>query len=143
MRPLISSVLIICLFGPLFVSRAQDKVLMGFSVENSQKQKALEARFDVSLKADNLRGWLKRLSARPHHVGSPYDKENAEFIASLFKSWGYDTQIERFDVLFPTPKTRLVEMTAPEKFTLKLVEPELKEDSTSGQQNEQLPTYNA
>jgi N-acetylated-alpha-linked acidic dipeptidase len=72
-----------------------------------------------------------------------YDKENAEFMLSLFKSWGYDAQIEQFDVLFPTPKTRLVEMTAPEKFVLKLNEPELKEDATSGQQNEQLPTYNA
>lgn len=117
--------------------------LMGFSAEGSQKQRALEARFDASLNADDLRLWLKRLSARPHHLGSPYDKDNAEYIASLFRSWGFDTQIESFDVLFPTPKTRLVEMTAPEKFTLKLNEPALKEDATSGQQSEQLPTYNA
>ncbi|MEO8074253.1 MAG: M28 family metallopeptidase, partial [Acidobacteriota bacterium] len=120
-----------------------DKVLMGFSAENSAKQKALEAKFDSYLKAENLRTWMKRLSARPHHVGSPYDKENAEFIAAQFKSWGFDTKIEQFDVLFPTPKTRLLEMTAPEKFTAKLEEPELKEDATSNQKSEQLPTYNA
>ena len=117
--------------------------ILGFTSDSSQVQNALEAKFDGFLKADNLRDWLKRLSARPHHLGSAYDKENAEFIASQFKSWGYDTQIESFDVLFPTPKSRLVEMTAPEKFTLKLNEPALKEDSTSGQQDEQLPTYNA
>ena len=87
--------------------------------------------------------WLKRLSARPHHLGSPYNKQNADFIASQFKSWGYDTKLEEFHVLFPTPKTRIVEMTAPEKFTLRLNEPELKEDATSGQQVEQLPSYNA
>ena len=120
-----------------------EKALMGFSPENSQKEKLLEAKFDSELKAENLRDRLKRLSARPHHVGSPYDKENAEFIASQFKAWGYDTQIESFDVLFPTPKTRLVEMTAPEKFTARLNEPELKEDPTTAQQSEQLPTYNA
>src|SRR5207248_1382097 len=57
--------------------------------------------------------------------------------------WGWDAQIEQFDVLFPSPKTRLVEMTSPEKFSLKLNEPTLKEDATSGQQSEQLPTYNA
>ena len=86
---------------------------------------------------------MKRLSARPHHVGSPYGKENADFIASQFKSWGFDTKIEQFDVLFPTPKTRILEMTAPEKFTAKLEEPDLKEDATSNQKSEQLPTYNA
>ena len=120
-----------------------EKTLMGFSAENSAKQKALEAKFDSYLKAENLRDWMKRLSARPHHVGSPYGKENADFIAAQFKSWGFDTKIEQFDVLFPTPKTRLLEMTAPEKFTAKLEEPDLSEDATSNQKNEQLPTYNA
>jgi len=87
--------------------------------------------------------WKKVLSARPHHLGSPYDKENAEFIASQFKSWGFDTKIEEFQVLFPTPKTRIVQMTTPERFTLKLNEPPIIGDETSGQQKEQLPTYNA
>lgn len=117
--------------------------LLGFSAENSTKQRELEAKFDASLKRENLINWLKRLSARPHHVGSQYGKENAEFMLSLFKSWGYDAQIERFDVLFPTPKTRFLEMTSPENFKAKLEEPALKEDATSGQKNEQLPTYNA
>jgi N-acetylated-alpha-linked acidic dipeptidase len=120
-----------------------DKPLLGFSSNGTKTQTELESKFDANLNPDDLRTWLKRLSARPHHVGSAYDKDNAEFMFSLYKSWGYDAQIEQFDVLFPTPKTRLVEMTAPEKFTLKLNEPELKEDSTSGQQSEQLPTYNA
>ena len=86
---------------------------------------------------------MKRLATHPHSTGSDAGKANAEFMAAQFRSWGYDTKIESFDVLFPTPKTRLVEMTAPAKFTLKLNEPELKEDSTSGQQSEQLPSYNA
>ncbi|HRH46605.1 MAG TPA: M28 family metallopeptidase, partial [Pyrinomonadaceae bacterium] len=120
-----------------------EKTLLGFSADNSAKQKDLEAKFDASLKRENLQVWLKRLSARPHHVGSPYGKENAEFMLSLFKSWGFDAEIERFDVLFPTPKVRLLEMTAPEKFTAKLAETALKEDATSGQKAEQLPTYNA
>ena len=117
--------------------------LMGFSTESSQSERTTESKFDSFLKADDLREWMRRLSGRPHHLGSQYDHENAEFIASLLKSWGYDTQIEEFEVLFPTPKTRLVEMTLPERFTLKLNEPALKEDATSGQQDEQLPSYNA
>jgi N-acetylated-alpha-linked acidic dipeptidase len=124
-------------------SAAPERQLMGFTAAGSEQQRALESRFDAVLKPQNLRDWMKRLSARPHHVGSAYDKDNAEFIAGLLRSWGYDTSIEEFQVLFPSPKSRLVEMTLPEKFTLKLNEPALKEDSTSGQQNEQLPTYNA
>ena len=120
-----------------------DKAISGFTSESSTKQKSLEKQFDASLKRENLREWLKRLSARPHHVGSAYDKDNAEYMLALFKSWGYEAQIEQFDVLFPTPKTRLLEMTAPEKFTAKISEPELKEDATSNQQSEQLPVYNA
>ena len=137
------SIVFILSFSIFAQSTIPERQLMGFTAAESEQQRAVEARFDAVLKADNLRTWLKRLSARPHHVGSPYDKENAEFIAGLMKSWGYDTNIEQFQVLFPSPKSRLVEMTAPEKYTLRLQEPTLKEDSTSGQQDEQLPTYNA
>jgi N-acetylated-alpha-linked acidic dipeptidase len=119
------------------------KSLMGFNEATAETQSALEAKFDSFLDAKEMMAWLKRLSARPHHLGSLYNKENADFIAAQFRAWGYDTKLEEFQVLFPTPKTRIVEMTAPEKFTLKLNEPELKEDATSGQQSEQLPSYNA
>ena len=119
------------------------KSFLGFTNDGTAAQKLLESRFDAQLNATEMLAWLKRLSARPHHLGSPYNKQNADFIASQFKSWGYDTKLEEFHVLFPTPKTRIVEMTAPEKFTLRLNEPDLKEDATSGQQVEQLPSYNA
>jgi N-acetylated-alpha-linked acidic dipeptidase len=122
---------------------AQDKPLMGFERERATLQREFEKRFDSFLKRENLREWMKRLSARPHHVGSAYGKDNAEFMLSLFKSWGYDAQIEEFHVLFPTPKTRLLEMTAPEKYVAKIEEPVLKEDATSNQKDEQLPIYNA
>lgn len=120
-----------------------EKNLSGFSAESSRRQKLLEQKFDASLKRENLREWLKKMSSRPHHVGSPFDKENAEFMLALFKSWGYDANIEQFDVLFPTPKTRVLEMLAPEKFTARIEEPALKEDATSNQKSEQLPVYNA
>ncbi|MBA3768440.1 MAG: folate hydrolase, partial [Acidobacteria bacterium] len=121
-----------------------ERQLLGFdSTGAQQRHLALEARFDSLLKKENLRAWMQRLSARPHHVGSPYDKENAEFIAGLFRSWGYETKIESFDVLFPTPRVRLLELVSPEKFTASLSEPPLKEDATSDQTVEQLPIYNA
>ena len=125
------------------IAVAQDAGMMGFSAAGSKSQRSLEEKFDKTLSAENLRSWLRRLSARPHHLGSAYNKENADFIAAQFRSWGYDTKLEQFDVLFPTPKTRIVEMTAPERFTLKLNEPPVKGDPDTEQQSEQLPSYNA
>src|SRR5262249_13193012 len=91
----------------------------------------------------NFREYMQRPSARPHHVGSTYDKDNAEWIFSQFKQWGLDARIETFDVLFPTPKERVVELVEPKKFVAKLQEPALQVDLTSNQQSEQLPIYNA
>ena len=62
---------------------------------------------------------MQRLSARPHHVGSPYDKDNAEWLLAQLKSYGLDAQIETFTTLFPTPKLRSLELLGTTKFTPK------------------------
>jgi N-acetylated-alpha-linked acidic dipeptidase len=109
----------------------------------SQTQREWEEKLCAIPKPENLREYMKKLSAHPHHLGSAHDKENAEWILSRFTEWGLDAHIETFDVLFPTPKERAVELVAPTKFVAKLQEPGLPEDSTSNQIDEQLPTYNA
>jgi N-acetylated-alpha-linked acidic dipeptidase len=117
--------------------------LRGFSDAGAAAQRDLEARFDAALDARDLRGWMQRMTAHPHHVGSPWGHENAKLMADLLRSWGLDARIEEFQVLFPTPKLRRLELVAPTRFTAGLSEPPLAEDSTSGQTAEQLPTYNA
>src|SRR5690349_14858811 len=121
----------------------QAQSIAGFDRSAVDAERSREKQFDSFISRNELRDWMKRLSAHPHHLGSQYGKENADFMAGLFRSWGFETEIERFDVLFPTPKTRIVEMTAPEQFTAKLEEPAIPEDSTSDQKSEQLPSYNA
>ncbi len=123
-------------------SFAQQKSITGFTKESAESEFKLEEKFDNYLKAENLDQWLKKLTARPHHVGSAYGKINAEYIRDLFQSWGYEAEIESYKVLFPTPKVRLLEMVSPVVFRAKLEEPQLKEDGTTGP-NEQLPVYNA
>jgi len=117
--------------------------MVGFTQESANAERNAEEKFDSYLKASNLDSWMKRLAGRPHHLGSAYGKDNAEYMRDLFKSWGYDSKIETYKVLFPTPKVRIVELVAPGKFKAKLAEPALKEDATSNQLKEQLPTYNA
>jgi N-acetylated-alpha-linked acidic dipeptidase len=148
MRPFFAIVLIFTLAVPSLSfgadqGGANQAALVGYSPRASQSEREWEAKFRAIPDPANLREYMRRLSARPHHVGSPYDKDNAEWILAHFKEWGLDAHIERFDVLFPTPKVRVVEMLAPTKFTAKLEEPAFAVDPTSNQKPEQLPTYNA
>src|SRR5215475_6266960 len=143
MRRFATVVVILTLLLPSTLFGADTAQLTGFSPSSSNAQRDWEQKFRAIPNPDNLREYMKRLSARPHHVGSPYDKENAEWILARFKEWGLDAHIETFNVLFPTPKVRVLEMLEPTKFTAKLEEPALAVDPTSNQKSEQLPTYNA
>ena len=102
-----------------------------------------DAKFRELTRAENIRASVERLSARPHHVGSAYDKDNAEWILARFKAYGWDAEIETFSVLFPTPTERVLELVSPTPFTAKLDEPVVSIDPTTNQKTEQLPSYNA
>jgi N-acetylated-alpha-linked acidic dipeptidase len=138
----ITGILFAFLFA-LVSTGAEDEPLQGFTRASSATERDWESKFRAIPSPDNLREYMRRLSARPHHVGSAYDKENAEWILSKFKEWGWDAKIETFTVLFPTPRERVLEMLEPTHFTAKLQEPPLAVDPTSNQQSEQLPSYNA
>jgi len=123
---------------------ADDQSLAGYSSESSRVERQWEEKLREIPSPENLRAYMQHLSARPHNVGTAYDKENAEWIAAKFKDFGLDTHIEQFDVLYPTPKERVVELVeGGPKFSAKLQEPALPVDPTSSQQSEQLPTYHA
>ncbi len=122
---------------------AEEAPLRGYAPESARVEREWEAKFRAIPDTQSLRDTMQRLSARPHHLGSPYDKDNAEWILGKFKEWGLDAQIEVFQVLLPTPKERRLEMLEPVQFTARLEEPAVAGDPTSGQNAEQLPTYNA
>src|SRR5215467_8457168 len=123
---------------------ADEPILTGFSADASRAERQWEEKFKAMPSPKLMRDYMQRLSARPHNVGAPYDKDNAEWLNAKFKEFGLDAHIETFDVLFPTPKERAVELVeGGPRFTAKLQEPAIKEDPTSNQQSQQLPTYNA
>ena len=115
----------------------------GFTTESARAEREWEAKFQTIPDPDSLREYMRILSARPHHLSSPRDSTNAAWLLGRFRSWGLDARIETFQVLFPTPLERVVELVAPHRFSARLREPALPQDPTSGQQAEQLPTYNA
>ena len=117
-------------------------ILISLGTASAQDQKQLESSFDSHLSTENIGKTIKELTLKPHYLGSPASKEVAENLLAKFKSYGWDAELAVYNVLFPTPKVRLLEMTAPTKFKALLKEPAYKEDATSGHPD-QLPTYNA
>ncbi len=123
------------------IANGQQKIT-GFTDASSAKELQTEQAFDASLSAPHIGETLKELSAYPHNLGSPGSKAVAEKILQKYKSYGMDAHIETYTVLYPTPKTRVLELTGPTQYTAILKEPAVPGDATSGQDN-QLPTYNA
>jgi N-acetylated-alpha-linked acidic dipeptidase len=128
-----------CVMGAARAEQPEPQVPLGFTPASAKIEIDLEKRFQAIPDTQRMRHNMELLSARPNQVGSLHDKQNAEWILAQYKQWGWDAHIETFDVLFPTPKTRVLEMGG---FRAKLEEPSLSADPTSGQKDAQLPTYN-
>ncbi len=120
-----------------------DPPMLGFTEETAAQELELESRFDALLRAENLREWMQLATVEPIYVGSPHNKEMADWMVERFRSWGYEADLSEYRVLFPTPRIRELELLEPTSFTARLREPTLAEDRTSGIEENRLPTYNA
>jgi len=140
----LTSLSLTCLAGAALPQAAATPAgpdMLGFTSAGATQERDLEQRFDAALSAPEMREWLRELSSAPNQVGSPHDKANAQFLLAQFRKWGWNARIETFDVLYPTPKQELVEMTAPTTFKATLHEPPVKGDRTSALEGA-LPPYN-
>jgi len=123
--------------------RASEAPLLGFGPEGSATQHALEARFSAALSASDQDQWLKTLTAEPHHVGSAAGARNVQWMKEHFESWGYETEVVRYDVSIPFPTVRRVALTAPEAWEAALTEAGLAEDPSTQAPEGLLPPYHA
>jgi N-acetylated-alpha-linked acidic dipeptidase len=121
---------------------AQSIHLSGFYDSNALEELKTEKAFDEQISRENIGKTIQDLSSVPHHVGSPGSRQVAEKIQQKFRDFGFDVHMDVYQVLFPVPKIRILEMTVPQIYHALLKEPALREDGTSGQKD-QLPTYNA
>src|SRR5690606_35076506 len=132
--------LILAFFTPLSMDHG---VLIGFTPQQSKEQLQLEELFDTHLSSDRIRDRIKWMSDQPNHLGSPKQYENARYLDSLFRSWGFESEIEEFQVLLPTPAERVLELVEPVSFQANLSEPPFEADQTSSIREGSLPPYNA
>jgi N-acetylated-alpha-linked acidic dipeptidase len=117
--------------------------ILGFDDTSSEVQRRAESQLDASIDTKEMDEWLRHLSSVPHHAGSLASKENAEYIAQLLESWGYQVEIAEYQVLLPTPRTREIELVSPTRFTATLTEDSLAEDPSTKRRDTLLPPYNA
>ena len=125
-------------------TKAETTPLAGYSATASATEREWETKFRALPSPDNQREYMRHLTAHPHHVGSPYDKENAEWILSQFKELGAgrrDRDLLRALSHAQRPRTGAARANAPSRRSCRSLRS--REDPTSNQQAEQLPTYNA
>ena len=91
----------------LVAQSAPDSVFgyANFSAEQSKTDQAFLAVPDPKLAQEEL----KILTAEPHVAGSPYDHQNAEYVASKFRAAGLETQIVPYMAWLNTPTKVLVQ----------------------------------
>ena len=104
-------------------------------------QASLERNFDAAVRPDEMRDWMKLMSAEPNHVGTEHDKANAEWEMAQFQKFGWDAHIEPFQVLYPTPISETVELLGPKPFTVTLQEAPIPGDSSATAKTPALPAY--
>ena len=138
MRSRIITTLLVC-----FCLSISAQSIIGFNPGEAKEELQLESTFESKLSAANLDNWMQRMAAEPHWVGTEYGRENAEWMAAQFKSWGYDTKIETYDILFPYPKIRELELVGPDPYKAKLTAVPVEGDPYTSQGEALLPSYNA
>ena len=116
-------------------------VSMPLAAQPASPTQALEKNFDAMISSADQLAWLQQMSSAPNHVGSPHDKANADFQLAMFRQWGWDAHIERFDVLYPTPISTTLELVAPQPVKLGGQEPPIPEDPSSSNTAGALPPY--
>jgi N-acetylated-alpha-linked acidic dipeptidase len=114
----------------------------GLSDLSAAQEPAWEEQYRSLPDAAVIRENDRVLSASPHPLGSPEDEKNARWILGKFREWGLEASIETFYVLFPKPRERVLEMTAPRRFRAALAETPVSGDPASAEKG-QLPPYNA
>ncbi len=117
--------------------------IIGYDESASLQQRQTEQQMDALIDAGEMDQWLRQMSATPHHVGSAASRENAEYIAGLLRSWGYEVEIAEYEILLPTPKVREIELLEPTRFSASLTEESLDQDPSTFRREHLLPPYNA
>ena len=124
------------------VTQEAPRPILGFTPQNAQAERQLESKFMAIPDGKRISENLHKLAGHPHNVGSAAQRANAEWLVQQYKSWGWDAKIESFDVLYPTPKVRVLELLGSRPYKARLEEPPVPEDPYTQDKSPAMPPYN-
>ena len=116
--------------------------LLGFAPSSVAGEQQWEAKFQAMPEPAKIKENMHVLAAHPHNVGSAADRQDAEWLLAQYKSWGWDAHIEQFDVLYPTPLERVLEIGGDHPYKARLSEPQIPEDPYTLDKSPRMPPYN-
>ncbi len=116
--------------------------LDGFTTATAAAQRQLEEKFRSYPSPATAREHLRRLTAEPHVAGTPGDYRTAIYVRDQLRRYGWRAELVEYQVLLPYPRQpSIVELIAPRRERLRLQEPVLAQDPTSGHPNI-IPLFN-
>jgi N-acetylated-alpha-linked acidic dipeptidase len=138
----LAAVSLVILLPVSAVSQQPPAPLLGFTPQSETVERTWESKFMAIPDAKRISGNMHQLAAHPHNVGSAAQRANAEWLVKQYTSWGWEAKIEQFDVLYPTPKTRVLELLGAKPYKARLEEPAIPEDPYTQDKSPAMPPYN-
>jgi N-acetylated-alpha-linked acidic dipeptidase len=116
------------------VAQQATQPLLGFTPQSETVERTWESKFLAIPDAKRVSDSMHLLAAHPYNVGSAAQRSNAEWLVKQYRSWGWDAKIEQFDVLYPTPKVRVLELLGSKPYKARLEEPPVPEGRVGDRQ---------
>jgi len=105
--------------------------LLGFGSASAEVHREAEARFMAGVSTDAMSGIHRRVTRRPHPAGTAGSMEVAETVRAALEAAGLATEVHEYNVLLSTPRSVTVEIAAPAREVLSVIEPPSPEDPDS------------
>jgi N-acetylated-alpha-linked acidic dipeptidase len=81
--------------------------------QTPQSAQTPEQRFLAVPDPQRAEEYMRVLTAAPHIAGTPEDKQTADYVARLFREWGFDVSVSEYRIWMNYPGEVSVDMTAP------------------------------
>jgi N-acetylated-alpha-linked acidic dipeptidase len=130
-RDTIGRVLFILLLTPAWVGAQERPALMGFTTEGSAEQLRWERVMASVPDTAAMRAYHHAMTRKPHHAGTEANYELAVYLRDLWDSFGFETEMIRYDILVPWPGDLSLKLVHPEQIDLAVTEPPIPEDPDS------------
>jgi N-acetylated-alpha-linked acidic dipeptidase len=102
--------------------------LIGFTAAATDRERAAERVIAAIPSVEKMGEHHFAMTRKPHHTGSDANYQLALYLRDRYESFGYQTQLFKYDVLVPWPGQNRVSLVVPAREQLSLVEPPIPED---------------